>query len=78
MVTQHSRSSDRVAIAVVIAWTLAAFCPIVFVTGWTGSLADTLFDPRGYHRIATIVLWILALSPVAGWWLLLTGRMKNF
>jgi hypothetical protein len=37
-----------------------------------------LFNRSGDHLWTTVIVWLIALSPVVGWWLLLTGRMKHF
>jgi hypothetical protein len=41
-------------------------------------VSDVLINPNGDHLGATLAVWLIALSPSIGWWLLLRGRLKNF
>jgi hypothetical protein len=78
MSRNRSGASRILAGGVVAAWTVTAWWLVLFTAGWAGSLSDVLFNRSGDHLWTTFIVWLIALSPVVGWWLLLTGRMKHF
>jgi hypothetical protein len=72
-----TRTSHFFAAGVVVAWTVVAWWAVIFTAGWAGSVSDVLFNQNGDHLGATLAVWLIALSPSIGWWLLLRGRLKN-
>jgi membrane protein DedA with SNARE-associated domain len=78
MSKDQSRSSKLLAVGVVTAWTCIAWWMVIFTAGWAGSLSNVLLNRNGDHLWATLVVWVIALSPLVGWWLLLTKRLKRF
>lgn len=73
-----TQTGKLLAAGVIMAWTVFAWWAVIFTAGWAGSLAEVLLNPHNDHLSATIVMWVFVLSPVAGWWLLLTGRLRRF
>jgi len=51
---------------------------VIFTAGWAGSVTNVLLDQNGDHLWATLAVWLVALSPSIGWWLLFRGKFKNF
>jgi hypothetical protein len=73
-----SQSSKLLAVEVVAAWTVLAWWLVLFTAGGARSVADVLLNSSGEHLWVTLVVWLVAVSPAIGWWLLLTGRFKHF
>ena len=73
-----TRTSRILGGGVVAAWTVLAWYPVAFFAGWTGSISDVLSNQNGDHLWATLAVWLVALSPSIGWWMLLKGKFNNF
>ncbi len=74
----RTRTSQFLAAAVVAAWTVVTWWMVIFTAGWAGSVTNVLLDQNGDHLWATLAVWLVALSPSIGWWLLFRGKFKNF
>lgn len=58
----------------VMVWAALPWPVVLFCSGWGEPVADTLFDPHGYHPVASLFLWALILSPAIGVWRLIEDR----